>query len=231
MHNKKKFKYWFWEKRGDKDVQRMLYLPIGIVVIVVLINIFFEYPPMDSNTWYYSISTIIQSLAAILAVGGAFFTFKMLGTNKEINDYRNRIISFISRVENNKASNLYSLSDKKLREQFVQSIEHYIPSNSSADIEFFRVFEERLLPPNLQTEALGNWKKLFDNNLEDKYQVTSFLKESLKLIGFTIVISSFMLLGSDLINKNASYIVLTILVVMFSVSIYYIATKIVNIVR
>ena len=53
------------------------------------------------NTWYYTLSTISQTLAAILGLGAVFIVLRMQGLNKNIAEYRAMALNIIrSRKEN-----------------------------------------------------------------------------------------------------------------------------------
>lgn len=52
------------------------------------------------NTWYYTLSTIVQTLGSIFGLGGTFLVFKLQTLEKELRDYRNkgtRILMYLER--------------------------------------------------------------------------------------------------------------------------------------
>ena len=50
---------------------------------------------MELNTWYYTLSTISQTLAAVLALAAVFVVVRLESLNKNINDYRGRALKII----------------------------------------------------------------------------------------------------------------------------------------
>lgn len=50
---------------------------------------------MTPNTWYYTLSTISQTLAAILGLAAVFVVLRLQGLIKNISDYRGRAIDIL----------------------------------------------------------------------------------------------------------------------------------------
>ena len=50
---------------------------------------------MENNTWYYTLSTISQTLAAIMGLGAVFLVLQLENTAKQINDYRGRAVDIL----------------------------------------------------------------------------------------------------------------------------------------
>ncbi|TSC77650.1 MAG: hypothetical protein G01um101424_273 [Parcubacteria group bacterium Gr01-1014_24] len=50
---------------------------------------------MFDNTWYYTLSTISQTLAAILALVAVFIVLRLEGLGRSINDYRSRALKIL----------------------------------------------------------------------------------------------------------------------------------------
>lgn len=49
----------------------------------------------ESNTWFYTLSTISQTCAAILALGGTFVVFKLDKVQTAIDNYRGRVVLIV----------------------------------------------------------------------------------------------------------------------------------------
>ena len=56
------------------------------------------------NTWYYTLSTIAQTLAAILALAAVFVVLRLESLNKNINDYRGRALKILRAKEKHLSS-------------------------------------------------------------------------------------------------------------------------------
>jgi len=54
---------------------------------------------MMNNTWYYTLSTIVQALASIFGLGGTFLVFKLQTLEKELREYREKSIRIMSYIE------------------------------------------------------------------------------------------------------------------------------------
>lgn len=208
----------------DRDRKWMLFF-LALVILVAL----FTKEKLTITTWYYALSTIIQSLAAILAMGGAFFIFKIPQIDKEVNDYRNRMIHFLSVREGNKASYYYDLNDKELGSVFMNEIRNFEADSNL--VEFFKDYERIPLKGESQKKALENWLKFHDVFVEKRDDINKFLKKSLILTGTTIVVTTLLLAGSDIFYKLTRYntFILALSVYLFIVSTYYTASTILKI--
>ena len=181
---------------------------------------------IDLHTWDSTLNTIIQALAALLAMGGAFFIFKVPQIDDEISKYRNRMFHFLSITRQNKASNYFDLSNSMLRQLFMQGITTY---NFVEVRNLFKTYEHIPLDdPELQKQALKNWLRLFDDNIEKKCDVLGFLKISVTLITTTILVSILLLFFTDTIPTT---LVLVVPVYLFCLSTFYIGRAILNITK
>jgi hypothetical protein len=179
---------------------------------------------LQSNTWYYSLSTIIQSLAAILALGGSIFIFRMNQVSNEVGEYKKRMINFLGNIEKKKTSDYHDLSDIEVRKKYFTILDHFIAG--SVDSKFFERFEKLPLSGDLQKQALGDWLSLFDKNVEKEVQIKKFLGISAKVIGITIGGCAIFLAFPE---KFLSWPFLAIALWGFIVSTYYVANAILNI--
>ncbi len=51
---------------------------------------------MGPNTWYYTLSTISQTLAAILALAAVFAVLRLESLRKNIDDYKGRALKILN---------------------------------------------------------------------------------------------------------------------------------------
>lgn len=51
---------------------------------------------MESNTWYYTLSTISQTLAAILALAAVFAILRLESLKKNIDNYKRRALMLLN---------------------------------------------------------------------------------------------------------------------------------------
>ncbi len=213
----------------DKDVWVCTLLAVVVFGLAIWIGEW-EHFQISETTWYYTLSTIIQSLAAILAMGGAFFIFKVPQIDKEINDYKGRMIDFLVLRENNKQSNFYKLKDKEVGERFGIALSEFVPLSNYSN-EFFLPREGRSLEGEVQREALNNWLKLFNDNNDKKTDILNFLRISFRLIPAIIIFSTIFLMFSEALYQSHSlfYASLSFATWGFLVSIYYTAGAILRI--
>lgn len=50
---------------------------------------------MNPNTWYYTLSTISQTMAALFGLGAVFTTLRLEGISKNITDYKGRAVNIL----------------------------------------------------------------------------------------------------------------------------------------
>src|SRR3990167_4253069 len=78
------------------------------------------------NTWYYTLSTISQTLAAILGLGAVFIVLRMQGLNKNIAEYRAMALNIIrSRKENIRNYEMPSDEIEDILKELRDFKEHY----------------------------------------------------------------------------------------------------------
>lgn len=120
---------------------------------------------MTPNTWYYTLSTISQTLAAILGLAAVFVVLRLQGLIKNISDYRGRAIDVL-----------------RVKEKHIQS--YKIPQS----ITIKEILEDlREIDGNYETEYSRN-AGVVDNlsKLSDRYEPNKglghqdFLKDTLK---------------------------------------------------
>lgn len=84
---------------------------------------------MDQS-YYYTLSAIAQICGALVAIGGAVIVFKLNIIEKEINDYRLRIIkAILSPVTGNPETKYYFYSDDDLIKVYKDNKKNIISSN------------------------------------------------------------------------------------------------------
>jgi hypothetical protein len=74
----------------------------------------------ESNTWFYTLSTISQTCAAILALGGTFVVFKLDKVKTAIDNYRGRVVGLLQfwRKGTKAPDKFYDESDQDILKQY-----------------------------------------------------------------------------------------------------------------
>ena len=103
------------------------------------------------NTWYYTLSTISQTLAAILGLGAVFVVLRLQGLNKNIADYRAMALNILRSKKEN-------IRDYKM------------PSDEIVDIlKELRNFKENYRDDNLRgnagvLQAMNIWAQTYSDH-------------------------------------------------------------------
>ncbi|MFH1367244.1 MAG: hypothetical protein ABIH38_04665 [Patescibacteria group bacterium] len=67
---------------------------------------------MDNQYWYYTLSAIAQVCGALVAIGGAVIVFKLFNIEKELNDFRSRVVkALLSPITGKTETQFYYLED------------------------------------------------------------------------------------------------------------------------
>jgi hypothetical protein len=68
---------------------------------------------INSNTWFYTLSTIVQALASVFALSATFLVFKLQTLEQELRSYRNKAIKTLVYIEGQSETKFdqYSLLD------------------------------------------------------------------------------------------------------------------------
>lgn len=164
------------------------------------------------NTWYYTLSTIAQTLAAVFGLAAVFITLGLESLNKKLVEYKkvaHRIIQIqekhigdfeASKIINRTASGVY----KDLREivnKYEYDDKYHKNSGMISDIAELAKFYE----PNLKQDNLSFLKNIEDN-LRECISKRNDLLESIKLPGIvtfsTIIYVIFLLSMSNIFYCN-----------------------------
>lgn len=165
---------------------------------------------MEITTWYYTLSTIAQSAATMIAFGAAFVVFKLSDNWLKISDYRKPILRTIE-IFNSKLPNYYiNYSDQKIIKEI-------------KDISDRKGFAEKQEFLGLAGEKFGSlrliWcdgcgdeeevatriektKKLFENLINYSSKIIRKLKIGAVLVGITLILGSILLVFSDSWVRN-----------------------------
>ncbi len=157
---------------------------------------------IDSNTLYYTYSTIAQTLAGAFGILGAFVLFRLQGINQKLKT----ICSFIY----NGASDQHPC----IRIPFAQE---------NWD-DFYKVIENRVLTDivynrfNIDQSDFDNYKEALKKKLELKEKITKKAHKTLRLTLFPIALSLLCLPISPLLSQY-SIVSLVVLAIAIAASI------------
>ncbi|MFA5967135.1 MAG: hypothetical protein WC805_01275 [Patescibacteria group bacterium] len=135
------------------------------------------------NIWFYTLSSISQVMAAIVALFGVFSVYKLGIIDKEINDYRNRAVELImaTGVTNQSDAQLqYLKSNKQILKEFEQALEK-ASQEGKVSLSFGR------------DHVNQNTYNLFDTWVQLRDLVLSRLVNSIKLTLLPLVFSIMLL--------------------------------------
>jgi hypothetical protein len=196
---------------------------------------------IEANTWYYTLSTIAQTLAAILALGGTFIVFKLDRINERIKNLRDIAIETIMIFQEKLTQSFDDTSDKKILQQMKDFVDRLdiekenwgITSNqktSLAELYRNREFNSRIGPSRTPLDEeviifIRNKSKRFGTDIGKVGRVLRMLKYSLSLLSVTIIASVFVL---PLQNFFKFYdIEILLIIVSFAVFSIYIQGRVV----
>lgn len=169
---------------------------------------------IPDNVWFYTLSTIAQTCAAILALGGAFTVFKLDKVQTAIGNYRGRVISIIRawRKESKVGDKFYDESAKDIFDQYktiVRDNEEKIFDNPDLEEVYTRYENTRISHKDkngisitidnikLDREEKKRWcnrmANLLEENIKIEGSIYTYLKIALVLLTASIISSIFML--------------------------------------
>ena len=174
---------------------------------------------MEVNTWYYTLSTISQTLAAVLGLAVIFTVLRLESLTRNTNDYKGRAIKLLRVKESHLDSERKSWDTiesilKELRE-FAQNYEEKYRRNAGVNEEV-----NRLAVSYENLERMGDVAFVKDTlkNLESFISQRDGLVRLVKLPGIatlvTIATSILLLSLSDWVSSNLSMILLVILALL-----------------
>lgn len=85
------------------------------------------------NTWFYTLSTIVQGLAALFGLSATFLVFKLQTLNTELRNLREIAISTLSALEDLSATRYLNLSLLEVSEKFKNRVARVDPDLHNLD--------------------------------------------------------------------------------------------------
>lgn len=149
---------------------------------------------MDTNYWFYTLSTIAQSLAAIIALFATFIVVVLGNLNKEINDYAERMINILVKCGMKSHMDYYGMSKDAVFSEFISFFkieENYknsgledaisgycsgLPTKDEKKIEYIKNF-------------IKNTINIFNKIKTKKLLIYKYLRMSLVLTSISIISS------------------------------------------
>ncbi len=217
----------------------LIIFTIGVIFTVVshyqIILYMLQTNILETNTWYYALSTIAQTLAAILALGGTFVIFKLDKVSERIKILKERVIELLMIFEETLIQSFDDVPEKDLASKLITKLEKIdtqkenwdVPKQKQRLIDFYK---NRELIPKMQgyrapsdnevVSYLQNSAKRFGTDVEIVRITLSLLKRSLSLLSVTIIIS-ILLLPIQIIFKGYDEIPLILIVIFAILSVYF----------
>jgi len=158
---------------------------------------------MDNNIWFYTLSTISQTTAAIIGLFAVFVVFKMDKINKSITDLRGPIIHMISNGESMK---YLQISNQQVYSEALKFFEK-TPSARSA----FGWTSDEVGPITINRDNIYIFKDL----IEKKENILSKLKWSIFFCTASIILSIYLLTFSTFFIIYNYIILPTLFIVTF----------------
>lgn len=91
---------------------------------------------MNNSTWYYTLSAVAQTCGALVAIGGAVIVFKLTNIEKELNDFRSRVIkAILSPVTGRSEAELNYFEDDELVEKYKQYKDKIFVKEQGVNVE------------------------------------------------------------------------------------------------
>ncbi len=152
---------------------------------------------INSNTWYYTLSTIAQTLAAILALAAVFIVLRLQGILKNINDYKERAHYIFDVVKRHQPSYDVVSSDREVLCELQKLSKNWktfgaLNSGISTDIANLVIFYEQYRTPNAQ-EFINDTRRNLDSFIEQKYKLINLIKVPALFTSITITTAIFFL--------------------------------------
>ncbi|MDD5567279.1 MAG: hypothetical protein PHH01_03740 [Patescibacteria group bacterium] len=196
----------------------------------------------ESNLWFYAFSTIAQTCAAILALGGTFVVFKLDKAKNGINNYRGRILEilYVWRGPSKTPDKFYDESDEDVLGQYMT----VVSTNNETifdkpDLNYiyarFENVRETMIEPSgnrilsngviLDHKERKRWcermASLYKKNILIEKLIVRLFKIALISLSFCIIVSIFLLIskGHNLpvgINILTCVVILTALTIIYS---------------
>lgn len=193
---------------------------------------------VELNTWFYTLSTIAQTCAAILALGGAFVVYKLDKVEGAIHNYRGRVIRILLAWlrDSRQPDKFYDVRDEIVLDRYKKIVANdndEIFDSEGVESVYLQFENVRKLVGAeggfelsngviLNYEEKKRWvvrmAKLYEQNIDIKNDIFRRFKRAIVLLGLSIV-ASFVFLVADRVGIPRSDWVLipTVLLGIFSV--------------
>lgn len=199
------------------------------------------------NYWYYTLSAIPQTLAAMVALSATFFVFRLNFISEEIKKNRKDLLRFTLLLAEEQGE--IDIIERKTEEEFLEFYKQVLkkvkPDQPNLGLGENRIYEK--LAAEMQRIISEDWRSYFRAKPERvaKYLYTkkellenllSIKKMAKRLFGYTLMITTFVVSASLLVLPNYNLIhyprliVYTILffslisVILTAYSVWWIAT-------
>lgn len=191
---------------------------------------------MDGSFWYYSLSTISQTLAAIVALSATFIIFKLDILQKKRLNYINEMMRFLMILNPGKENHeIDRLNDTGILGLLIPIIDlnPNKPDLGFGEKQYKKLLKERQREiDNIRSVEKLNPKRLYYYLLERKEDFTKMtnvkrnaylrLRCSLLLISISILVSIILLPFYEIIkNNNITFIICLLVILLASLSVIY----------
>lgn len=169
---------------------------------------------VNENVWFYTLSTIAQTCAAILALGGTFVIFKLDKLSSALNNYRGRVVVIVQawRRSTKPPDKFFDESNQDILNQYrnIVSTNKEDLFDKSEITQIYIQFENvRIISPQgngsfsmsngviLNHEERMRWcnrmADLLEKNISFEHETYNYLKAAILFLSISIVSSIFML--------------------------------------
>ncbi len=198
----------------------------------------------ETNTWFYTLSTISQTCAAILALGATFVVFKLDKVKIAIDNYRGRVVRLLQLWHRGEKApdKFFDEPDEKIIEQYITSVidsdEDVFDRNGV--IELYELFEgvrlnyavskDAFIMSNgikLDHEERKRWcnrmAHLMKKNVILNNRIYNYLRFSIISLAMSIIISVGLLIAKPLnlpVDKNTLIVIVAFAILSIGYSAY-----------
>lgn len=154
---------------------------------------------MDITTWYYTLSTIAQTLAAVLGLGTVFVTLRLQSIGNDIRKYKTIALDILHLNEDSVPQNEEAKLIRDNLKSVLSNYDQYAKErNWCTNLDKIRFRNEPQGNPNLKEFVSRIWSNL-DKYLEQRDDMVKLVKWPGIMTLLTICISLILLAFTDLI--------------------------------
>ncbi|MFH1392760.1 MAG: hypothetical protein ABIG90_03805 [bacterium] len=154
---------------------------------------------IDPNIWFYTLSTIAQTLAAMLALGATFTIFKLNIINKRLSDLKDRLFLVVASFENDLTKCPENMEEDELIKKTDECLDKFSNTENLTKERLRKIYKNMTGAEVIFTNDkdlilfLKNNLDRFRTDRSKKNETLKFLKKSLFLLSMPIILSIYLL--------------------------------------